>query len=135
MDDSKFDVPDPLAVAAAAVEKLGAWKSWTPGRQTWYLRKRLSLTQRDLGDLSGVTQHRISEIENGAEVLLATLIQLWMPLGYSPTIVPDVLGRTLKGLPPRRSRMARKTYSSSCEGKDVAGNISEAGGGDEKRDG
>ncbi len=106
MNENILKAPDAFEIVSAAIDKLGPWKRWTPGRQTWYLRKKAGLTQRALEALSGVGQHRISEIENGGDPKLSTLIELWKPLGFYPGLVPDRAG------PREGLRRRTKTMSS-----------------------
>ncbi len=84
-----LDSPEPLEVLAAGVKNLGEWRAWTFERQVWYLRKRNHMSQREHSLRCGVSQHRISRIEAGADLKLGTLRALWRPLGYEPLIIPD----------------------------------------------
>ncbi|UPT76036.1 MAG: helix-turn-helix domain-containing protein [Elusimicrobiota bacterium] len=116
---------DPLDELAAARTKLGAWRGWTFERQVWYLRRMANLTQRDLSALSGVSQHRISRIEAGADVKLSTLAALWRPMGWQPMIIPDRIGLEREGMRYRKTRtMSRRTSSVPRETDDVPRDIS-----------
>lgn len=83
--------PDPLEVVAEAVKHTGVWRSWTFERQIWYLRKRRDVTQAELSRRSGVSQHRISRIEDGEDLKFSTLRALCLALGYAPLVIPDSL--------------------------------------------
>ncbi|MEQ1918787.1 MAG: helix-turn-helix transcriptional regulator [Elusimicrobiota bacterium] len=100
--------PDPLDSVAEAVKCVGAWRSWTLERQIWYLRKRQNMTQAELSRWSGVSQHRISRIEDGADLKLSTLRALWRPLGYEPLVIPDSADFIRS---PRIARVERKMSS------------------------
>ena len=93
--------PEPLDVVREAVERVGAWRAWTLERQIWYFRKRLKITQAELSLRSGVSQHRISRIEDGSDLKLSTLRALWRPFGYEPLVLPDSVNID------RRARMRR----------------------------
>ena len=86
--------PAPLDEVAEAVKRAGAWRSWTFERQVWYLRKRHDFTQAELSRRSGVSQHRISRIEDGEDLKLSTLRALWGSLGYKPLVLPDAINMT-----------------------------------------
>ncbi|MDD5305041.1 MAG: helix-turn-helix domain-containing protein [Elusimicrobia bacterium] len=83
--------PAPLDEVAEAVRLAGAWRSWTFERQVWYMRKHHEMTQAELSRRSGVSQHRISRIEDGEDLKLSTLRALWRPLGYKPLMLPDTI--------------------------------------------
>jgi DNA-binding XRE family transcriptional regulator len=101
--------PDTLDVLAAAVARSGAWRGWTFERQTWFLRRRMGLTQAELARRSGVSQHRISRIEAGEDLKLSTLRSLWRALGCEPLVLPDALDL------PREPRLRRRRGAMSCE--------------------
>lgn len=84
-----LDAPDPLDVMLSGRDKLGEWRHWTPERQLWYLRRVAGLTQVQLAARSGVSQHRISEIEAGGDWKLSTLTKLWGAMGWRPLVIPD----------------------------------------------
>ena len=88
--------PAPLDEVAEAVKRAGAWRTWTFERQVWYLRKRNDMTQAELSRRSGVSQHRISRIEDGEDLKLSTLRALWRSLGYTPLVLPDAIEMATK---------------------------------------
>lgn len=93
MDELKkmLAAPAPLDEVAEAVKRAGVWRSWTLERQIWYLRKRSDVTQAELSRRSGVSQHRISRIEDGEDLKLSTLRSLWRSLGYRPLVLPAAI--------------------------------------------
>jgi hypothetical protein len=102
--------PAPLDEVAEAAKRLGAWRSWTFERQVWYLRRHHKITQAEHSRLSGVSQHRISRIEDGEDLKLSTLRALWSPFGYEPLVIPDAKGFAREPRMRRRNRkMARET--------------------------
>lgn len=54
------------------------------GRRLWRMRKDRHLSQEKLAQLSGLDRTYISQVENGANVTLATISKLAGALGVDP---------------------------------------------------
>jgi DNA-binding XRE family transcriptional regulator len=68
--DPNWDSPERVARRAAMREQMLASVS---GAQLAEIRKQLGMTQAQLGEATGLSQARISQIENGAVTKLETL--------------------------------------------------------------
>jgi hypothetical protein len=82
----------PVTAARAAAEQAGEWASWTLDHQLWYLRVSRGFKQLTLAAQSGVSQARISRLEDGEDFKFSTLKAIWAPMGLAPLILPEPLG-------------------------------------------
>ena len=87
------------------------------GHQLRAARKKLGLSQRELGKRIGVTQAHVSKVERGTDMRLTTLLNFARYLGYEVIMVPRQGVREAMIVSTLASRPVETVRSPGSEGK------------------
>jgi len=78
------------------------WVRWPLGRQAWFLRVSLDLTQAELARRAGVVQSHVAKVEQGRDVRFSTLRKLFGAMGFELLVLPHPSGEAFGDLPRPR---------------------------------